>query len=372
MEEITTQDSTILPATTVIVARHGERLDYYLRDYKSANFLTLSSSTRPWDPPLTNRGRVHGRKLGEKIRAVLRDLNLGLQHENSEFLAETIAGDGGERSCAIKIPPLKFVYSSPMMRCMQTGAEAVMGYIGGLEKDAQMMNNAEPLKVRVEFGLMESMNEKWYRSWCLPDSDGTWGGPKGHAYINGNFPPQARSEENIKPHAKVPCVQLLSSGKEIQHNLSKLASLEQENGWMDDSLSNTTKEEYALIDNSDLTEYIDIESKCVYDRQPQYCWQSFESTSQVETRIEETIERLAEKHPNETILILSHGSPCTKAYTKLTRDDWQTHGVSTYASFSIYRKHSTGKGNWDALVTNESTHIQDLQCSLEANESKIP
>jgi hypothetical protein len=29
--------------------------------------------------------------------------------------------------------------------------------------------------VRIEWGLAESINESWYRSWALPGSDGTWG-----------------------------------------------------------------------------------------------------------------------------------------------------------------------------------------------------
>eukprot|EP00957_Ditylum_brightwellii_P028528 2154420-Ditylum_brightwellii.AAC.1 len=45
---------------------------------------------------------------------------------------------------------------------------------------------------------------------------------------------------------------------------------------------------------------------------------------------------LAAKHPNETILLVAHGSPVTHLYEVITGKSWREHGVSAYASFSIY------------------------------------
>lgn len=365
------EEATDSTTTTVIVARHGERLDYYLRDFKEANFLAIPSTTRPWDPPLTNRGRLHGRKLGEKIKEVLNDLNRQTVNGSIEIVND---GEGGGRGSNkdVKIAPLGIVYSSPMMRCVQTASEAIKGYNHDQHEHDEEANDIEGLKVRIEPGLMESMNEKWFRSWCLPESNGTWGGPKGHTYKDGNFPPPAKSVTDIHEKAKEPCFQLLSSGSEIHQHLVELGELEQQASWMDDSISNISKENFTLKDSSELVKYVQIEEENVYAKELcHYCWQSFESRTQVDTRVEETIELLAQKHPNQTILVLSHGSPCTKLYERLTGDDWETHGICTYACFSIYQRSSKAKGKWEATVINNSSHVKELERKLLIEAKKV-
>jgi hypothetical protein len=38
--------------------------------------------------------------------------------------------------------------------------------------------------MRIEEGLIESLNESWYRSWALPGSDGSWGYGNRHYEID--------------------------------------------------------------------------------------------------------------------------------------------------------------------------------------------
>lgn len=114
---------------TVVVVRHGERLDYVMRD---AGQNWIPTSTRPWDPPLTERGIQQAKTLGDALPRILEGLEL---------------------------PPIAAVYSSPFLRCQQTAV--------GLTR--------RNLNVKVELGLAESMNENWYRSWAIPGTDGTWG-----------------------------------------------------------------------------------------------------------------------------------------------------------------------------------------------------
>ena len=160
---------------SILVVRHGERLDYVQRD-SGSNWLHPSSNDtsnsnfnsnsnpksnaelvhRPWDPPLTSHGHTQARLLGQYIQ----------QHLYSEY----------------KIGKVTAVYSSPMIRCCQTAAEMIVGMNMNTNIDMNMntsmnMEGDEPdssnLKVKVEPGLIESLNEDWYRSWCFPNSDGT-------------------------------------------------------------------------------------------------------------------------------------------------------------------------------------------------------
>ena len=117
--------------TIVIAARHGERQDY-LSVMKGENW--VSTSDRPWDPPLSDLGWTQGAALGRRIDQCITDLNL---------------------------PPLSQVYSSPFQRTQETAVAANAAF-----EDAPL--------VKVEYGLAESLSEPWYRSWSLPTSNGTW------------------------------------------------------------------------------------------------------------------------------------------------------------------------------------------------------
>ena len=77
----------------VVVVRHGERLDYIMRD-RGENW--IPTSDRPWDPPLTDNGKQQANALGMALPTILQNL---------------------------KLPSIAAVYSSPFHRCRQTAAE---------------------------------------------------------------------------------------------------------------------------------------------------------------------------------------------------------------------------------------------------------
>lgn len=122
--------------SVVVVGRHGERLDYQLRD---SGINWVATADKPFDPPLTEYGKEKAFTMGKHLAAELEIL---------------------------KCPPVSAIYTSPFLRCRQTSVEAQQGL--------RSISNASP-PVRVELGLAESINEQWYRSWSLPGSDGTWG-----------------------------------------------------------------------------------------------------------------------------------------------------------------------------------------------------
>lgn len=113
---------------TVVVVRHGERLDYVEKD-RGENW--IPKTERPWDPPLTEHGLMQAKSLGLALPKILDKLGLN--------------------------PDVSAVYSSPFVRCIQTAT--------GLSSH----------KVRVELGLAESLNQNWYRSWALQGTNGEWG-----------------------------------------------------------------------------------------------------------------------------------------------------------------------------------------------------
>jgi len=134
----------------VVVARHGERLDYVSRD---AGFNWTAQADRPYDPPLTEHGKDQALKLGMHLASELKRLG---------------------------VPPVSSIYTSPFLRCRQTSLSAQKGLRSSVatEDEASSSNScavSQPPTVRVEYGLSESFNDQWFRSWSLPGADGTWG-----------------------------------------------------------------------------------------------------------------------------------------------------------------------------------------------------
>eukprot|EP00959_Pyramimonas_sp_CCMP1952_P473723 9502215-Pyramimonas_sp.AAC.2 len=116
---------------SVSLVRHGEREDYVDPTW-------TQRAERPWDPPLTKLGKLQAGAAGRRLR-------------------DEIARDHG-------VPTATRVYSSPFTRCVETAAE--------------IARELGVSSIQVEDGLAEEFCEKFYRSWCLPGSNGSWGGPK--------------------------------------------------------------------------------------------------------------------------------------------------------------------------------------------------
>jgi broad specificity phosphatase PhoE len=212
---------------SVVVVRHGERLDYVMRD---AGQNWIPTTDRPWDPPLTEHGHPQAKALGAKLPGILKDLRL---------------------------PCIAAIYSSPFWRCRQTAV--------GLG------NKTDSLKVRVELGLAESMNENWFRSWAAPGTDGSWGYQK-----------QEKPLADLDPSALHP------------------AATEPVQKILDWKLADKDEAIHAHID-SDFVSKTSIDTP--YSMHPS----NFESMKMQRSRMKDTLELLSTDHPNETIVLVSHG-----------------------------------------------------------------
>lgn len=329
--------------SAIIVARHGERIDYYIRD-NGGNWLQEPSNERPWDPPLTYRGQMQARRLGSYLHKLIQQHNL---------------------------PPLEAVYSSPLTRCCMTAGEAIIGY--QQESQAESSKNkkeytSSDLKVHIETGLVESLNEKWYRSWCLKDSDGTWGGKDGDKYQNGVFPPSIQ-ESDVHSKAKIPSRLLFQSKQEICEYLQNYQG--HVNDASLDCLNGSNHKEFQSS-SSIVSKLLESQEKEIFSpTDNSHQWNNFESRKVLQDRVTAVANELSRKHPGKTILLVSHGSPVTRLYESLSGNDWKAHGVSTYTSFSIYQSKDLEEGTctgWQALRANDNTHVEEMH--MESADQK--
>ena len=273
----------------VAVARHGERLDYVKRDRDRVNW--VKTADQPWNPPLTDRGKEQGKALGRYLYNVLKERDL---------------------------PPLGLsVYSSPLLRCRSTAAAAIEGY---QEQESSSSSSEPTRRVRVEEGLIETINQDWYRSWALPSSDGTWGHRERDEHGNTIDPTKAE----LHPAAQSPIQDMVLDWKTTTEN----------EDWMDYDYESTTR----------IT--------------TEHCWGLWETRPDLQERMARVLSTVAK--PGECTLLLSHGGPVTFLFSHLTQQSWKVHGISSYACFSLYEQEEEN-GRWIPLVVNESRHVQDLK-----------
>jgi broad specificity phosphatase PhoE len=270
-------------ASVIVVGRHGERLDYFMRDNPnvSTNEINwVATAERPFDPPLTDHGREQAKALGLHLNTELSRLNL---------------------------PGISEIYTSPLLRCRQTAC----GVRSGLGSNCT--NECDSgVPVRVEPGLVESINESWYRSWALPGSDGTWG-----------YGEEAYDVKTIHSMAKQPVQELLEE-------------------WKSD----------AEIDQS----YIPKTSiTAPYTFYPP----RLESSAAQRQRMKEVVTQVQQQ--GRTVMLVSHGGPVTHLFEELMGQHWCIHGEATYCSYSIYKKitSETGNDTWEAIQINQSKHLHE-------------
>jgi len=256
---------------SVVVVRHGERLDYVTRD---AGGNWIPTADQPWNPPLTEKGHEQAKGLGVALPEILASLNL---------------------------PPIAAIYSSPFHRCRQTAAG--------------LIESNEQLKIRVELGLSESINENFFRSWAVEGTDATWGYKRKEG--------DDLNPETLHPLSKHPVQPLLD--------------------WRDGPTDDTTT---SKMDTS----YI---SKSSIDTPYSLIPPKFESRKTLQNRMAKTLNDLSDGHVNETFVMVSHGGPVTHLYESLTGNEWTKHGVSKYCSYSIYQQ-KEGKTNWAPIVVNQT------------------
>ncbi|KAK4741318.1 hypothetical protein SAY87_024906 [Trapa incisa] len=110
----------------VIVLRHGDRLDDFLKSW-------TSKSARPWDPPLHVDGHVRAFKTG-----------LVLQPNRLNFRIHR-------------------VISSPFLRCVETAAHVISGLCSVDEDSGGLSSTSlDPSKIKasIEYGLCEILHRK--------------------------------------------------------------------------------------------------------------------------------------------------------------------------------------------------------------------
>lgn len=298
--------------TIVIVARHGERLDY-VQAAQGQNF--VATAKRPWDPPLTEHGKEQAHKLGRQIAKECQRLG---------------------------IAPLQAIFSSPFLRVRQTAAFARQGYhqeqqstsVSAVKNERQPDNYVVPL-VQVEMGLSESINASWYRSWALRGSDGTWG-----------YTPKNKNDltdpATFHPMSRQPVQAILDWKKTVMLVDNNEFSQEHE--------------------NDDACQYYDLEYESQTKITLPYCFGSdpplLESAEDQMSRMQATIEKV--HVPGQTVLLVSHGGPVTHLFEALTGKHWKQHGVSTYCCYSIYQQKSIdATTTWEPLVVNESKFLHE-------------
>jgi broad specificity phosphatase PhoE len=268
--------------SVIVVARHGERLDFFVRDnpdVASGQTNWVASASQPFDPPLTIRGHDQALKLGNQLVAELKKLEL---------------------------PQISEIYSSPLLRCRETAYYAPSG----------LVSDESTVPVRVEPGLVESINEQWYRSWALPGSDGTWG----FRIDNEN----GYDSELIHPLAKQPVQSLLDE-------------------WKTD----------ARLDHAYTPKTFVLEPYCFHPS-------LFETNLRQRNRMKEVVASVCQ--PGKTVLLVSHGGPVTHLYAELTGNSWTLHGKSKYCCCSIYKKDDAcGDDAWIPVDVNQSQFLDDRE-----------
>jgi broad specificity phosphatase PhoE len=307
---------------TVIIVRHGERLDYVHR--AAGKNWCQANPKQPWNPPLTEKGLSMATQLGAALRQNIMP-ELGL-------------------------PPIRAVYTSPFLRCRQTAAGIIQGMSSECIDHQSSDSNRDPiasppLKVKVELGLAESMNENWYRSWSLPGTDGTWG------YKRQEIPHIDPARDRMDPRALQPVENLLDWKESVADTHGIL------NGMMDHQYRSQTSlgGDYSFAGNPP----------------------KLESAHFQRNRIARTINVLSNEHHKQaatangsidkenegTIVMVTHGGIVSQFYVNLTGNDLKKHGIGKYCSFSIYQfdeeasgknieKNDIGNEKWNSLVVN--------------------
>lgn len=274
----------------VIVARHGERLDYIRRD---AGNPWTPTAARPYDPPLTEHGQEQARRLGQHLRQELE--NRG-------------------------IPPIQQIYTSPFLRCRQTAVGAASG-LATSDDCNDNFDTHDPLPVRVEYGLSESFNESWFRSWALPGTDGTWG----FRLEDGNDDLTTMDPELFHSWARHP-VQELPLFSDYRK---------------DKDVTSAVDATYAS--KTQLVRPFSLSPLLLETRQEQ------------SNRMKSVVDISADG--SNTIMLTSHGAPVQHLFAALTGQSWKQHGPSVYCCYSIYE--STESGGWRAIAVNQSDYLHE-------------
>ena len=287
----------------IVVARHGERLDYVQRD---AGTPWTPTAAKPYDPPLTDHGREQAYQLGRHLQKELQRL---------------------------QIPPITTIYTSPFLRCRQTSVAAAKGLqeeaTSSLSESSQT-TAAATTRICVEYGLSESFNEPWYRSWALPGTDGTWG------YKLPNEAETGIDPSTLHPWSKQP-----------------IQELPLFTDWQTDG--ETPEVDTTYTSKTQITKPYTFHPSNLETKQEQ-CARMHQVVVDVASTTATTDNN---DSGAETIMLTSHGAPVTHLFEALTGQSWQVHGRSVYCCYSVYRQATPPHGPWEAIVVNESRYLNE-------------
>jgi broad specificity phosphatase PhoE len=397
----------------VIVVRHGERLDYLCRDkpksvgLPSVNWAQQCCDDEPYNPPLTMAGIRQAQALGQALHSHIDTYELP----------------------TIPNHTIPHIYSSPLLRCVLTSSALVQGFnttkeaagakskssastttSGEGKRDANDVdantktntnftapnnnNKKTTTRIKVEQGLVESSNEDWYRSWCLPNSESSWGfGKNPQTWGAQHISVHNVDLTTIHPKAKVPMVQLFDSVTRIavahrQHNAFLQSLLWKEDGqddfqeWKPEHLAKVAKLYSSSPDDNDNAKInqhtadehldVDVDAKSLVPISGDYQWGQFETASDQCDRLEQVAHTVARMYPNETVILVSHGGPVTHLFERLTGRPFHEFGPSKYTCCSIYvhtttngsTSEDTNDGNgdivtWKDVLVNDTSHLED-------------
>eukprot|EP01065_Artemidia_motanka_P032265 TRINITY_DN39288_c0_g1_i1.p1 TRINITY_DN39288_c0_g1~~TRINITY_DN39288_c0_g1_i1.p1 ORF type:complete len:300 (+),score=72.94 TRINITY_DN39288_c0_g1_i1:69-902(+) len=221
------------PAALLI--RHSEREDYCSEDKAK----WVRESKRPWDSPLTERGLAAAKLTAEK-----------------RLLPEKLSELG--------VSPVKRIYSSPFLRCVQTAAE--FAKVLGIDQ------------IMIEEGVAESCHEGWARQWGVPGANTKWGGPPG---CTRGVPV---AEADLHPLVFEPLKALMSPRELREHVPLVNADHETFMRWVPPSVR----------------------------------WGQWETLENIGARVSETVAARFFDRPDETAVFVSHNGACFRGAAAMT------------------------------------------------------
>ena len=290
----------------VLISRHGERLDYKLRDSSKGwpTFRDLQPDT-PWNPPMTPAGCRQGAAMGRAAQRKLSELGL---------------------------PPLTAIYTSPLIRCVQTAVAA--------SKAIQAASRAlAPLPVFVEPSLVETLGENWYRSWAVPSADGTWGGPEG-----------------CKRGVEVDAADLHPSArKSISSVIPTAAQIV--------SAADSAAAVGPPLMAAEIAECVDTSYAPFADAAARV-WNEFESERELSARAGAFIDEVERRHHTrgESVLLVSHGGPTAALFRHAQKGrDAPKGGWPRCGYCGLYLLEKRGSdGAWDAPLIADAAHLAEV------------
>eukprot|EP00756_Hemistasia_phaeocysticola_P066058 Hpha_TRINITY_DN8976_c0_g1::TRINITY_DN8976_c0_g1_i1::g.80919::m.80919 len=278
------------PRPGVVFVRHGSRIDYEVRG-NGGNWVAANLDRRPWDPWLTSVGHMQAEAAGLRIFKDLEEWGL--------------------------LPPT-LVFSSPFLRCAETAVSVAKILPPGSRR------------VRIEPGLSERMDEKWFRSWAVPGANSKYGGPP-HCSFGVEV-----ADEDLHRRAR-------DTPQDLLFDAAGLAGVVKEEGVMD-------------TEHRPLTAY-----------DTSITWGSWDSNARVAERHVECIRKLREAYPGQTIVLVGHSGPLRETASRMSGVKMSKETGDHYCCVYAFREAEDGK-DLEMVLGGCSKH----SAALSAGGSLLP